>query len=87
MDYKMNIAGIDWSLPLCKVTDDLYIGAFILFGAPQLTEACARDLLKIAPEYDYVITAEAKGIPLAHEIARQNNDDTYFVARKYPKLI
>ncbi|MBQ7957108.1 MAG: adenine phosphoribosyltransferase [Clostridia bacterium] len=86
MDYKMNIAGIDWSLPLCEVTEDLYIGAFILFGAPQLTEACARDLLKKAPEYDYVITAEAKGIPLAHEMARQNNDSTYFVARKYPKL-
>ena len=38
MDYKMNIAGIDWSLPLCEVTEDLYIGAFILFGAAQLTE-------------------------------------------------
>lgn len=86
MDYKMNLAGIDWSLPLCEVTEDLYIGAFILFGAAQLTEACARDLLKKAPEYDYVITAEAKGIPLAHEFARQNNDETYFVARKYPKL-
>ncbi len=59
MDYKMKIAGIDWSLPLCEVTEDLYIGAFILFGAAQLTEACARDLLKKAPEYDYVITAEA----------------------------
>ncbi|MBQ6625190.1 MAG: adenine phosphoribosyltransferase [Clostridia bacterium] len=48
--------------------------------------SCARDLLKKAPEYDYIITAEAKGIPLAHEIARQNNDKSYFIARKYPKL-
>ncbi len=86
MDYKMKIAGIDRSLPLCEVTEDLYIGAFILFGNAKLTEACARDLLKKAPEYDYVITAEAKGIPLAHEMARQHDDDTYFVARKYPKL-
>lgn len=86
MFYEMNIAGIEHKLPLCKVTDDLYIGAFVVFGNAKLTVACARELLKKAPEYDYVITAEAKGIPLAHEIARQNEDNTYFIARKYPKL-
>ena len=86
MFYEMNIAGIDHKLPLCKLNDELYIGAFVIFGQPELTVACARDLLKKAPEYDYIITAEAKGIPLAHEIARQNNDKSYFIARKYPKL-
>lgn len=86
MYYEMNIAGIDHKLPLCKVTDDLYIGAFVVFGNAKLTVACAKELLKKAPEYDYVITAEAKGIPLAHEMARQNGDETYFIARKYPKL-
>ena len=86
MYYSMNIAGIDHKLPLCKVTADLYIGAFVVFGNAKLTVACARELLKIAPDYDYLITAEAKGIPLAHEMARQNEDETYFIARKYPKL-
>lgn len=86
MEYKMKIAGMDHSLPLCRLNDNLYIGAFILFGNAQLTVACARELLKKAPEYDYLITAEAKGIPLAHEMARQHNDETYFIARKYPKL-
>lgn len=86
MEYTMTIAGMEHKLPLCPVTQDLYIGAFILFGNAQLTAACARDLLKLAPEYDYVLTAEAKGIPLAHEMARQADADTYFVARKYPKL-
>ena len=86
MVYKMNIAGIDHDLPLCRVTDDLYIGAFVVFGRAKLTVACARELLKIAPPYDYLITAEAKGIPLAHEMARQHEDETYFIARKYPKL-
>lgn len=86
MEYKTKIAGIDCSLPLCKLNEDLYIGAFILFGNAPLTVACARDLLKKAPAYDYLITAEAKGIPLAHEMARQNQDETYFIARKYPKL-
>ncbi len=86
LKHKMNIAGLDRYLPICKVTDDLYIGAFVIFGDAELTVACARDLLKIAPEYDYLITAEAKGIPLAHEMARQNNDEFYFIARKHPKL-
>ncbi|MBQ0101950.1 MAG: adenine phosphoribosyltransferase [Firmicutes bacterium] len=82
----MNIAGIDHVLPLCRVTDDLYIGAFVIFGQVELTCACARDLLKKAPEYDYLITAEAKGIPLACEMARQHGDNTYFIARKKTKL-
>lgn len=84
--YNMKVAGLDRALPICRVTDDLYIGAFVIFGDPELTIACARDLLKLAPEYDYLITAEAKGIPLIHEMARQHGDKTYFLARKAPKL-
>lgn len=84
--YEMNIAGLDRKLPLCRVTDDFYIAAFVIFGDQEITVAAARDLLKIAPEYDYLITAEAKGIPLVHEMARQHNDAKYFVARKAPKL-
>lgn len=82
----MNIAGVDHSLPLCKVNDDLYIGAFVIFGQIELTCACAKALLEKAPKYDYIITAESKGIPLAYEMAKQNNDPTYFIARKKPKL-
>lgn len=84
--YKMNIAGLERYLPLCKVTDQLYIGAFVIFGDPELTCACAKELLDKAPEYDYLITAEAKSIPLIHEMARQNGNQRYIVARKYPKL-
>lgn len=82
----MTIAGLKRELPICKVTDDLYIGAFVIFGDQELTVACAAELLKIAPEYDYLITAEAKGIPLVHEMARQKNDKKYFIARKNSKL-
>ncbi|MBQ4560970.1 MAG: adenine phosphoribosyltransferase [Clostridia bacterium] len=84
--YPMNIAGVDRKLPICPVTDDLYIGAFVIFGDQELTVACAEALLKIAPEYDYIITAEAKGIPLIHEMARQSGAEKYFLARKKPKL-
>lgn len=86
MHYTMTIAGLQRDLPLCPVSDELYIGAFVIFGDAPLTVACAAELLKRAPEYDYLLTAEAKGIPLIHEMARQHGDTTYFLARKHTKL-
>ena len=86
MHHTMTIAGLERNLPLCRVTDDLYIGAFVIFGDAPLTVDCAAELLKKAPEYEYLITAEAKGIPLAHEMARQHGDTDYFIARKHTKL-
>ena len=86
MFYTMKIAGLERDLPICPVTDKLYIAGFVIFGDPELTTACAAELLKKAPEYDYIITAEAKGIPLAHEMARQAGDAKYVLARKAPKL-
>lgn len=86
MYYTMNVAGLQRNLPICKVTDDLYIAGFVIFGDQELTVAAARELLKLAPEYDYIITAEAKGIPLAHEMSRQAGDAKYILARKGPKL-
>ena len=86
MYYKMTIAGVERALPLCPISDELMIGAFVIFGDPELTTACADALLKKAPEYDYLITAEAKGIPLVHEMARLAGNQRYFLARKNPKL-
>lgn len=85
MYHSMKIAGLDRKLPLCRLNDDLKIAAFVIFGDAELTVACADELLKKAPEFDYIITAEAKGIPLAHEMSRQSSKK-YFVARKKPKL-
>ena len=86
MYYTMNIAGLERNLPLCPVNDSLYIGALVIFGDPELTVAAAAELLKRAPEHDYMITAEAKGIPLIHEMARQSGNKKYFLARKGAKL-
>lgn len=85
-EYPIMVAGLHRSLPICPVNENLSIGAFVIFGDAPLTQACAAALLKKAPDYDYLITAEAKGIPLAHEMARQRGDSYYFVARKKPKL-
>ena len=84
--YRMKVAGLERDLPICRVTDDLYIGAFVIFGDVELTEACARELLKRAPEHDIMITAESKGIPLVYEMARQSGENRYLLARKAPKL-
>ena len=86
LTYPMDVAGLRRDLPICRVTDDLYIGAFVIFGDCELTQACASELLKRAPEYDYLITAESKGIPLAYEMARQNGDKKWKLARKGAKL-
>ena len=88
MTYTMRIAGLERQLPLCKVTDDLYIGAFVIFGDAELTVACASELLKRIPagSYDYMLTAEAKSIPLIHEMARQSGAKKYFIARKGSKV-
>ena len=86
LTHAMNIAGVDRKLPICRVTDDLYIGAFVIFGDCELTTACAKALLEKAPEYDYIITAESKGIPLAQEMARLNGDAKWMLARKGVKL-
>ena len=86
MYYRMTVAGLERDLPICPVNDKLCIAGFVIFGDQELTVACARELLKRAPEYDYILTAEAKGIPLAHEMARQAGDAKYILARKGPKL-
>lgn len=84
--YKLKVAGLERDLPLCPINDELYIGAFVIFGDVELTCACARDLLKIAPEHDIMITSESKGIPLIFEMARQAGSNQYVVARKMQKL-
>ena len=88
MKYTMEIAGLKRDLPLCKITDDLYIAAFICFGDAEVTVACAKELLALVPadSYDYMLTAEAKSIPIIHEMARQSGATKYFIARKGPKV-
>ena len=86
MFYRMNIAGLDRALPLCPITDKLMIGAFVIFGDPELTTACAKALLERCPEHDVLITAESKGIPLICEMARMSGNERYVLARKAAKL-
>lgn len=83
--YTLNVAGVTRELPICKVNDKLDIAAFIMFSDVELTVACAGALLKKCPEFDLIVTAEAKGIPLAYEMSRQSGKK-YIPARKGAKL-
>lgn len=84
--YKLKVAGLERDLPICPVNEHLDIAAFVIFGDVELTEACARDLIQKMPPHDVMITAESKGIPLIHEMARQTGENRYILARKAPKL-
>lgn len=83
--YELHIAGLTRKLKKFPVSDSLDIAAFILFGDVELTEHCASELLKKAPEFDYIVTPEAKSIPLAYEMSRLSGKK-YIVARKGVKV-
>ncbi len=83
--YKMTIAGLERELPICKLNDKLDIAGFIIFGDVEITIASAKALIEKCPDFDFIVTPEAKSIPLAYEISRQSGKK-YFVCRKGPKL-
>lgn len=85
--YTLHVAGLERRLTVCPVNEHLDIAGFIMFSDVELTVECAKALLKKVPEFDVIVTAESKGIPLAYEMARQvGNGMKYIVARKMPKL-
>lgn len=83
--YTLEVAGLTRELPICKVNDHMDIAAFIMFSDVELTVACAAELLKKCPAFDVILTAEAKGIPLAYEMSRQSGKQ-WIPARKGAKL-
>lgn len=84
--YEMTIAGCKRSLPICPLNENLSIAGFVILGDAEISEKTAAALLGKMPEYDYLLTAEAKGIPLVHEMARQHGDAHHIIARKGTKL-
>lgn len=85
MTYEIDVAGLKRELTLCPLPNGKYIAGFVIFGDVELTVHCASELLRRAPEYDYLIAPEAKSIPLLYEMARQSGADKYFLARKKAK--
>ncbi|MBQ3592964.1 MAG: adenine phosphoribosyltransferase [Clostridia bacterium] len=80
--YRIKVAGLERDLPICPINEKLDIAGFVIFGDVELTCACAAELIKKMPPHDIMITAESKGIPLIHEMARQTGENKYVLARK-----
>lgn len=84
--YQLEVVGLTRDLPIIQLTEELAIASFVLLGDAELTTKAAQALAeKIPSEVDYLVTAEAKGIPLLQEMARIMGFKTYFVARKSVK--
>ena len=83
--YTVDIAGLKRDLPVCPLNEHLSIAGFVMFGDVELTVHAAKELLARVPEFDYILTPEAKSIPLAYEMSRQS-EKKYFVARKKDKV-
>jgi len=83
--YEINIEGCIRKLPIIRISDNLEIASFVLLGDAELVIKAAPVLAKKMPPADYLITAEAKGIPLVQEMARIMGMSRYFVARKSVK--
>ena len=83
--YTLHVAGVTRELPICPVSDKMSIAAFVMLGDVELTKACAAALLPKCPDFDVLLTAECKGIPLAYEMSRQSGK-RYILARKSKKL-
>ena len=74
--YRLKVAGLERELPICPLNKKMSIAAFIMFSDVELTVACAKELLTRVPDFDVIVTAESKGIPLAYEMARQSGKNS-----------
>lgn len=83
--FELHVAGLTRQLPIIKLSEDLSIASFVLLGDQEMTTAAAKALEEKLPPFDILVTAEAKGIPLVHELARLRDQSRYIVARKSKK--
>ncbi len=84
--YNITVAGQQRSLPIVPISPELSIAAFVIFGDTAIVEPCARELAARLPkDVDYLLTAEAKSIPLIYELAKVMEMPRYLIARKSVK--
>lgn len=81
--YSIEIAGVKRELRLFEIKPGLRIAILNILGDTELVQACARELAKKLEEveYDILVTAEAKSIPLAYALSVETKKP-YMVLRK-----
>ena len=80
--YTLNVAGVTRQLPIIQVSEALAIASFVILGDCEIVTKAAPLIEQKLPQVDYIVTAEAKGIPLVHELCRLRGLPYYIVARK-----
>lgn len=86
LTYQLTIGDQTRNLPLIAINDDTAIASFVLLGDDVLTRAAAKLLLpKLPTHFDYLVTVESKGIPLAHDLSLLAGHPQSFVIRKSVK--
>jgi len=85
--YDIEIAQLRRQLPIVPITDSLWIAAFVLWGDVELTNACARAIAARlqSVEFDYVVSIEAKALPLVHMVATYLSDPV--AGRYFPYIV
>ena len=83
--YTLEVAGVTRQLPIMQVSDTLCIASFVILWDCEIVTKSAPLIEERLPQVDYIVTAEAKGIPLVHELCRLRNLPYYIVARKSVK--
>lgn len=85
--YAVEIAGLKRALPLFEIKPGLKIAILNILGDTELVQACAKELAKKLKdiEFDVLVTAEAKSIPLAYALSAEMKKP-YVVLRKAFKL-
>ncbi|MDI9497205.1 MAG: phosphoribosyltransferase family protein [Bacillota bacterium] len=84
-NYRLELAGVTRWLPKIRISDKLTIASFVILGDCELVRHAAPELDRLLPDYDCLVTAEAKGITLVYELSRIRNIDRFIVARKSTK--
>ncbi|GAW99327.1 phosphoribosyltransferase family protein [Secundilactobacillus mixtipabuli] len=82
--YRLQLGSLVRHLPVMTLPNGVTIASFVLLGDAELTHWAAEQLLKKLNhlDFDYFVTVESKGIPLAQEITWLSGRKRYFVLRK-----
>lgn len=84
--HTVDLEGFKAELPILTLPGGVGIAFFNLHGDSEMTEHCAKRLAKKLTDCEVIITAESKGLQLAHCVARELGQRFYAVARKSKKL-
>jgi adenine phosphoribosyltransferase len=81
--YALEIAGLKRELPLFEIKPGLRIAILNILGDTELVQACARELGQRLNglDFDLIVSAEAKSIPLAYALAVETKRP-YVILRK-----